>query len=187
MSDQLLGSEHIGRHDVRLGPHRQPKGLAVGVDDSRHAGLAQLADQSRVDIAVDAARQRPREHADLRAAGEIQELVAEQLDLVLGDARTALVDLGVLAARRVEHRRVRAHSRGCVRSRSTPTPRSDLRRFACRPATREAGCDHGLAERLQRSRDVDALATRQRPSARPSDGAARAGSSARRASCRSPR
>ena len=43
--------------------------------------LAQLADQPRVDVGVDAARQRAGEDDDLRAAREVEQLVAEQLDL----------------------------------------------------------------------------------------------------------
>ncbi len=54
------------------------------------------------------AREAAGEHADARALGQVQELLAEQLELLLGDRRAALVDLGVHAGGRVEHRHVRA-------------------------------------------------------------------------------
>ena len=85
--DELLGLEHVGRDDVGLGAHGLVQRVAVGVDHRRDARALQLADQGGVDVGVDAARQRAGEHDDRRAAGEIQELVAEQLDLVLGDRR----------------------------------------------------------------------------------------------------
>ena len=33
VADELLGLEHVRRDDVRLGAHRAPQRLAVGVDD----------------------------------------------------------------------------------------------------------------------------------------------------------
>ena len=108
VADELLGLEHVRRDDVRLGAHGAAQRVAVGVDDVVDAEAAQLADQARVDVDVDVARQRAREHAHARALGEVEQLVDEQLDLLLGDLRAALVDLGLLAGRRVDHRGVRA-------------------------------------------------------------------------------
>ena len=84
VADELLGLEHVRRDDVRLGAHRVAQRLAVGVDDRREAQLAQLPDQAGVDVGVDAARQRAGEDDDRRAAREVHQLVAEQLDLALG-------------------------------------------------------------------------------------------------------
>ena len=82
VADELLGLEHVGRDDVGFGAHRLAQRLAVGVDDGRHLEPLQVADQRRVDVGLDAARQRAGEHDDRGAAREVQQLVAEQLDLV---------------------------------------------------------------------------------------------------------
>ena len=83
VADQLLGLEHVRRDDVRLGAHGLAQRLAVGVDDRRHLQPLEVADQRRVQVGLDPARQRAGEHDDRRAAGEVQQLVAEQLDLAL--------------------------------------------------------------------------------------------------------
>ena len=107
VADQLLGLQHVRRDDVgsartawRSG---SPSVSTIVVTPSLRSSRIRRG----VDVGVDAARQRAGEHDDLRAPREVQELVAEQLDLRRGDGRAALVDLGLLAAGRVEHRRVR--------------------------------------------------------------------------------
>ena len=96
-----------------------------------------------------------------RAPREVEQLVAEQLDLLRGDRRAALVDLGLLAGGRVDHRRVRARlladAHEVVEDRLLGELLDDARAGR---AAGEAGGDHGLAERLERARDVDALAAR---------------------------
>ena len=95
VADQLLGLELVRRDHVGLGAHGEPQRLAVGVDDRGHAELPELADQTGVDVRSHAARQAAGEHAHARALGQVQQLVAEQLELVRGDRRPALVDLGL--------------------------------------------------------------------------------------------
>jgi hypothetical protein len=85
--------------------------VAVCVDDDDEAELAQLLDEVGVDVAVDPARQRAREDDDRRAAREVDELVAEELELAGADGRAALVDL------RLARRCSCATPRGCGRSR----------------------------------------------------------------------
>ena len=85
------------------------------------------------------------------------------LDLVRLDARSLLVDLGLLAGRRVEHggvgSRLLADANEVVQDRLLTELGDDL--GSRRPAL-EAGRDHGLAERLEHPRDVHALAAGQR-------------------------
>ena len=87
VADELLGLEHVRGDDVGLGADRAAQRVAVGVHDAGHAHPLELADQAGVDVDVDVARERPREHAHGRAAREVEELVHEQLDLLLGDRR----------------------------------------------------------------------------------------------------
>ena len=156
-------SMHVRRDDVRLGAHGEAHRLAVGVDDGRHVELAQLLDEVGVDDRVDAARQRAGEDDDVGAAREVEQLVAEQLDLLGAHRRAALVDLRRLAVRRVEDGRVRARlladADEVVEDRLGGELLDDPR---ARRAAREAGGDDRLAERLERAGDVDALAARHR-------------------------
>src|SRR5262249_31766899 len=86
-------------------------------------------------------------------------LVAEQLDLSLGHLGPAFVDLGLLPAGRIEHGGVRARliadAHEVVEDRLFGELLDDVR---ARGPAGEAGRNHGLAQRLQRARDVDALA-----------------------------
>ena len=100
---------------------------------------------------------------DARALGQVEQLVHEQLDLVRRDLRPALVDLGLLAGRRVDHGRVRAR---LLADPDEVAEHGQLRELvddagAGRPAG-QAGGDHGRAERLEHAGDVDALAARHR-------------------------
>ncbi len=138
-------------------------GIAVGVDDRDHPELLDLADQAGVDVGLDPARQAAGEHAHARALGQVQELVAEQLELHRRDRRAALVDLGVQAGGGVEHRGVGA------RLLADPDEVAEDRLVAERlddpgpgGAAGQAGGDHRLAEPLDRPRDVDALTARHR-------------------------
>ena len=163
VADELLGLEHVRRDHVRLGAHGAAQRVAVGVDQRGDAEPPQLADQPRVDVDVDLARERAREHAHRRALGEVEQLVDEQLGLLLGDLRAALVDLGLLAGRRVDHRRVGAR---LLADAHEVAEHGQLRELVDDPragrAAREAGGDHRRAERLEHARDVDALAARHR-------------------------
>jgi hypothetical protein len=97
VSDELLGFQHVGRDDVGLGAHGAHQRFAVGVDHRVDAQPLELGDEAGVDVDVDVARQGPGEHAEARSLGQVEQLVDEQLDLLLGDVRAALVDLGLLA------------------------------------------------------------------------------------------
>src|SRR6185312_3221598 len=122
------------------------------------AELAQLADQPAVDVGLDAAREAAGDHAQLRAAREVEQLVAEQLHLALGDGGTALVDLRLHAGRRVEHGGVRARflaDADEVGQHRLGRERVDDARAG--RAAGEAGGDHGAPEQLDLARDVDAL------------------------------
>ena len=109
MADQLLGLDHVRRDDVRLGAHGVAQRVAVGVDDRHHVELVQLAHQSaRRSRARRPRGSEPANDDDRGAARQVEQLLAELLELVGLDARPLLVDLGLLAGRRVEHRGVRA-------------------------------------------------------------------------------
>src|SRR4051794_346572 len=159
--DELLGLEHVGRDDVGLGADGEAHGLAVAIDDRRHAHLAQVADQRGVDVGLDAARQRSGEDYDVRAAREVEQLVVEEPDLGREHLRAALVDLGLLAVGGVEHRGVRARlvadAHEVVEDRLLGELLDDARPGR---SSGEPGGDHRLAERLERARYVDALAAR---------------------------
>ena len=163
VADELLGLEHVRRDDVGLRAHRAAQRVAVGVDHGRDVQAPQLADQERVDVGVHVARERAGEHAHARALGQVEQLVHEQLDLVRRDLRPALVDLGLLAGRRVDHGRVGAR---LLADADEVGEHGQLRQLvddagAGRPAG-QAGGDHGRAERLEHAGDVDALAARHR-------------------------
>ena len=87
VSDELLGLDHVRRDDVGLGAHRMAQRVAVGVDDRHHVELAHLAQELGVELGLDAARQRAGEHDDRRAARQVEELLAELLELVGVDRR----------------------------------------------------------------------------------------------------
>ena len=98
-----------------------------------------------------------------RALGQVQELVDEQLDLVRRDLRPALVDLGLLAGRRVDHRRVGAR---LLADADEVREHAELRELVddagAGRAAGQAGGDHRRAERLEHAGDVDALAAGHR-------------------------
>jgi hypothetical protein len=71
VADQLLDLGHVGGHHVRLGAHRLAQRLAVGVDHRDDVRSLQLADQQGVDVRLQARWQRPSEHHDRRAAGQV--------------------------------------------------------------------------------------------------------------------
>src|SRR4051794_39518895 len=161
--DELLGLEHVRGDHVRLGAHGAAQRVAVGVDHGGDVQAPQLADQEGVDVVVDVARQRAREHAHARALGQVEELVDEELDLVRRDLRALLVDLGLLARGGIDHRGVRAR---LLADPHEVAEHRELRELVddagAGRAAREARGDHGRAERLEHPRDVDALAARHR-------------------------
>ena len=163
VADELLGLELVRRDQVGLGPHRQSQRLAVGVDHRRHAEPAHLADQRRVDVLLDPAREAAGEHADARALGQVEQLLAEQLELLRRDGRTTLVDLGVQPGGRVEHDRVGPRlvvdADEVVEDRLVAERLDDPRAGG---AAGKPGGDHRLPELLDRAGDVDALAARHR-------------------------
>ena len=124
---------------------------------------AELADHLGVEALVDAARERAREHDHLGAAGEVVDLLAQDLELLRVDERAPLDDLRVLARGRVDDRRRRP------RLVLDPDEVVEHRLFAqlledapSVAAADEAGRDDGHAEPLERARDDDPLAARER-------------------------
>ena len=123
----------------------------------------ELAHQARVETAVHASREAAGEDAHRRALGEVQQLVHEQLELALGDARAALVDLRLLAGGGVHdrrgHARLLADADEVVEDRLVGELLDDP---DARGAARDAGGDHRLAQRLQGPCHVHPLAARHR-------------------------
>ena len=111
----------------------------------------QVADQPGVDVGVQAARQRAGEDDDVGAARQVEQLVAEELDLLRAHRRAALVDLRLLAVGGVVDGRVGprllADAHEVVEDRLLGELLDDARAGR---AAREAGGDHGLPERLER-------------------------------------
>ena len=140
-----------------------PQRLALRVEDDAGAEPRHLAHGVRVEALVDAARQRAGEHDRRRAPGEVAELVEQDLELVAGDLRAPLVDLGVGARGRVDDGRRRARLVAdpdeVVEDRLLRQLLDDPR---ARAAAGEPGRDDRHVEPLQRPRDVDALAAGER-------------------------
>ena len=83
LADEALGLGLVRRHQVRLGRDAEAERLALGVEDRANSAAAQLTDRLRVEVLSHAPRQRAREHHDVRAAGEVEQLLAQQLELLL--------------------------------------------------------------------------------------------------------
>src|SRR4051812_24798607 len=163
VADELLGLEHVRRDDIGLGPHGQAQRVAVGVDDGRDVQVLELADELGVGARLDARRQRAGEDDEVRPPREVEQLVAEQLELLARDRRPALVDLGLLAGGRIEHRevgaRLLAYAHEVVEDRLLGELLDDPRPGR---AAGEARGDDRLAERLEGAGDVDPLAAGHR-------------------------
>src|SRR5205085_8575897 len=158
-----LGLELVGADERRAGARAEAQRLALRVEHSGDVQLAQVRDQLAVDPGVDSAGQAASEHTDLGALGQVEELVDEQLQLRRRDLRSALVDLGLVAGGRIDHRgrgaRLLADAHEVVEDSLLGQVLDDAR--PGRPAGHTRG-DHRLAECLQRARDVDALSARHR-------------------------
>ena len=159
LADQLLGLALVRGDDRGAGAQPGQHRLALGVEDDGDAALAQVLDQARVEVAPAPGRQAAGEHADPRAAGEVVEPLDEALDLLRADRRAALVDLGLLARGRVDHRQVDPRLAG------DPGEVGEHRLLAellehpgAGRAAGEAGGDHRPAEQAERAGDVDPLA-----------------------------
>ena len=142
-------------------PARTPASiaLALGVEDDDDVALAQVLDQARVEVVAGAGRQRAGEHAEPRARREVVEPLDEALDLLRADRRAALVDLGLLAGGRVDHRQVDPGLAGDPGEVGQHRLLAQLFEHAgAGRAAGEAGGDHGLAEQAERAGDVDPLA-----------------------------
>ena len=159
LPDQLLGLALVRGHHRGAGADAGQHRLALGVEHDGDAAAAEVGDQARVEVVAGAGRQRAGEHADLGAAGQVADPLEELLDLLRADRRAALVDLGLLAGGRVDHREVDPRLGG------DPGEVGQHRLFAQlfeHPgpgrAADEAGGDHRAAEQAQGAGDVDALA-----------------------------
>ena len=163
VSDELLRLALVRRDQVRSGAHRQVHGLAVRVDHGRHTLPLELADQVRVDVVGDAARVAAGEDADVRPLGEVDQLLAEERHLRVAHLRARLVHLGLDSGRGIDHGRRGARllldAHEVAQDRLLGELLDDAR--AGGPA-RETCRDHRLPERLQRAREVDALAAGHR-------------------------
>jgi hypothetical protein len=123
----------------------------------------EIAQHVRVERGRDVAWQRPGEDDELGALRQVAQLVEQRLELLLRDRRPPLVDLGVRLARRVDDRGRRAglavDPHEVVEDRLARQLLDDPR--PCDPPGQP--CRHdGHTERLQRARDVDPLAARER-------------------------
>ncbi len=161
LPDQLLGLALVGGDDRGAGPQARHHRLALGVEHDDDAARAKVLDQARVEVVAGARRKRPGQHADLRAARQVADPLEEDLDLLGADRRPALVDLGLLAGGRVDHREVDPRLTGDPGEVSQHRLLAQLLEHpgAGRPAG-EAGGDHRAAHQAQRAGDVDPLAAR---------------------------
>jgi len=81
VANQLLASTTFGETTSGSARTGEPQRLAVGVDDRHHIELVHRADELRVEVGIDPAGQRSGEDDDRRSPRQIQELLAELLDL----------------------------------------------------------------------------------------------------------
>ena len=152
VADEFLGLCHVGRDHCRLGAHGELHRLAFGVDDRDYIEPLQFGDQRRVDRRIDSARQRAREHADCGSTRQVTELLDEQFHFGRVHFWPALVDLCLLAGRRIEHRDVRP---GLLRNVHEPVEDRLGRQLLDDPGSRRAAnkpCrDDRLAKRGEQS------------------------------------
>ena len=81
VADGLLGLGDVGDDDRGLGPEADAHRLAVGVEQGRHPGGPQTGDQRRVLVGLGAGRERAGDHAELGAAGEVEQALGEALEV----------------------------------------------------------------------------------------------------------
>ena len=163
LPDQSLGLALVGRDEPRLRLDAQPQRLSFGVEDGANAAARQLTNCLRVEAGVDASRERARKHDDVRAAGEVRQLLEQHLQFVGADVRSPLVDLSRRAARRIHDDSRRARLVGdpdeVVEDRLGGELLDDAR---SRATAREPRRDDRYIEPLERPRDVDPLPARER-------------------------
>ena len=152
--------------DTRSGPARSamsigsPSASTIG----HHAEALHLGDHLGVAVVRHAAREAAREDAHVRGLPEVEQLVDEEADLLLGHLRARLVDLALDSGGRVDHRRRSArlvHDPHEVAEDRLLGQLLDDAGAGAPPG--EAGRDHRQPERLQCPRDVDALPSGHRP------------------------
>ena len=176
LARQLLGLGLVRRHHA--GPPGRPEHrLALGVDHAVTPGGAAASRAGRR-CRVPAPGQRAREHAELGAAGRGSRSGRRAASTLLGgDRRAPLVDLGLLARGRVDHRQVDPRL-GAIRMKSVSTDSScscSSTRVPVGPPTKPVAIT-GRPSRLERPGDVDALAARDVCGSRPRGGGGRDGS-----------
>src|SRR5581483_5817232 len=142
---------------------REAQRLALAGDDRRDLAAREVVDRLGVEPVVDVAWQRAPEHDELGALRQVPQLLEQRLELLPLHARAPFVDLGVRAAGRVDDRRrgprLALDPDEVVEKRLLRQSLDDPRPGH---AADEPGGDDGHAERLQRARDVDALAAGER-------------------------
>ena len=164
VADELLGLEHVRRDHVRLRAHGAAQRVAVGVDDrsSRSAAAARGSGTRRCRCPPRAGASRRRRTA-LAPLARYRSLSTNSSTSLRGDLRALLVDLGLLAGRRVDHGGVGARllaDADEVGEHGSCVSWSTMRVPVAPPA--RPGGDHRRAERLEHAGDVDALAARHR-------------------------
>ncbi len=163
MSHEILGLAEVGADEVgaTLGPKAQR--VAGAVDDDVAAMAADPLHDLGVELLGHLARQRAGKHDETGALGEVVGLLEELLDLRRGHDRTVLDDLRLPHRRRVDDHRRGPRLAGDVREVVEDVlALQTLRYLLPGEAADEPGDDDGIAEALERSRDVDALAARER-------------------------
>ena len=163
LPDQRLGLALVRRDEERLRLDGEPQGLAFAVDHGEDVTARQVAHGLGVEVVGDVPGQRAGEHDELLALRQVAQLLEQQVELVGVHCGPPLVDLGVRAARWVDHGggrpRLALDVHEVVEDRFVGQLLDDAR---ARLAAHEAGRDHGHAERLERAGDVDALAAGER-------------------------
>ena len=153
----------VRRHEERLRLDAERKGLPLGVERDLDVASGQLARRLGVEVGIHVTGQRAREDDESRPLRQVAQLLEQHLELSRAHRRTPFVDLGVRAAGRIDDRRRRARLAfdmdEVVEDRLV---RQLLDDPGAGGTAHEAGRDDRDTEQLQRTCDVDPLATRER-------------------------
>ena len=163
LTDDRLGRSLRRRDERRLGLDALEQRLAFDIEGDTQAAPRQVTDELAVEAVIDSPRQRPGEDDQLGAARQVVELLGKRHELLGPHHRPPLVDLGVRARRGIDDgsrgARLVLDAGEIVENRLVRKLLDDALPGATAGETRR---DDGDAEPLERARDVDALAARQR-------------------------
>ena len=164
LPDELLGLALVRRDEERAGLDRETQRLALRVEDDPDVPAGEVAHGVRVERRRDLARKRSGEDDEVRAAREVVELLDEHLELAARRPRVPHSLISVCVPAVGSTTAVDVRDSAAIRTKSlriASAVSSSMIRVPVRPA-REPGRDDRHLEDLQRTRDVDPLAARER-------------------------